>query len=101
MTKKSIRERELKRLNLVNKFYKKRLLLKNIISNLHLSEKERWEAMIKLQKLPRDSSPSRQRNRCIQTGRPHAFLKKFGLSRIKLREYAMKGEIPGLKKSSW
>ncbi|MFI4853132.1 MAG: 30S ribosomal protein S14 [Candidatus Makana argininalis] len=101
MTKKSILKRESKRLKLVNKFFKKRLELKNIISNLHFSETERWKAMIKLQKLPRDSSPSRQRNRCIQTGRPHAFLKKFGLSRIKLRECAMKGEIPGLKKSSW
>ncbi|MFI4846971.1 MAG: 30S ribosomal protein S14 [Candidatus Makana argininalis] len=101
MTKKSIKERELRRTKLVNKFFKKRLVLKNIISNLKVSEKDRWEAMIKLQKLPRDSSPSRKRNRCIQTGRPHAFLKKFGLSRIKLREYAMNGEIPGLKKSSW
>ncbi|MFI4819108.1 MAG: 30S ribosomal protein S14 [Enterobacterales bacterium] len=101
MSKKSIIEREKKRIKLVNKYFKKRLLLKNIISNLNYSKKKRWKSMIKLQKLPRDSSPSRQRNRCSQTGRPNSFLKKFGLSRIKLREAAMRGEIPGLKKSSW
>ena len=73
----------------------------NIIKNLKLSEETRWDAVLKLQVFPRDSSPSRQRNRCRQTGRPHAFLRKFGLSRIKVREAAMKGEIPGLKKASW
>ncbi|MFI4847241.1 MAG: 30S ribosomal protein S14 [Candidatus Makana argininalis] len=101
MTKKSIQIREIKRIKLVNKFFKKRLILKNIISNIQINKNKRWEAMIKLQKLPRDSSPSRKRNRCMLTGRPNAILKKFGLSRIKLRECAMKGEIPGLKKSSW
>jgi len=65
------------------------------------SDEDRWDAVLKLQSLPRDSSPSRQRNRCRQTGRPHAFLRKFGLSRIKVREAAMRGEIPGLKKASW
>ncbi|MCH2456063.1 MAG: 30S ribosomal protein S14, partial [Idiomarina sp.] len=65
------------------------------------SDEERWEAVLKLQKLPRDASPSRQRNRCRITGRPHGILRKFGMSRIKVREMAMRGEIPGLKKASW
>lgn len=79
----------------------KRQHLKTIISDIKISKKDRWNAVLKLQKFPRDSSPVRQRNRCRQTGRPHAFLRKFGLSRIKLREVAMRGEIPGLKKASW
>lgn len=101
MSKKSIQERELIRRKLVIKYFNKRKNLKKIISNLKSSEKDRWDAIVKLQKLPRDSTPCRQRNRCRQTGRPRAFLRKFGLSRIKVREAAMKGEIPGLKKSSW
>ena len=74
---------------------------KAIISDVNASDEDRWNAVLKLQTLPRDSSPSRQRNRCRQTGRPHGFLRKFGLSRIKVREAAMRGEIPGLKKASW
>ncbi|QCI19025.1 30S ribosomal protein S14 [Buchnera aphidicola] len=101
MAKQSMKAREIKRIKLANKFYAQRMALKNIINNIKLSEEERWEAVLKLQVFPRDSSPSRQRNRCRQTGRPHAFLRKFGLSRIKVREAAMKGEIPGLKKASW
>ncbi|CEN32052.1 30S ribosomal protein S14 [Candidatus Westeberhardia cardiocondylae] len=101
MAKKSMREREYKRIKLAKRFFLKRINLKNVISNLNISEKDRWDAMIKLQKLPRDSSPSRQRNRCRITGRPHAFLRKFGLSRMKVRESAMRGEIPGLRKASW
>ncbi|BBI01388.1 30S ribosomal protein S14 [Buchnera aphidicola (Nipponaphis monzeni)] len=101
MAKESIKARELKRNILVKKFSEKRKNLKLIISDMKSSEKQRWEAVLKLQTFPRDSSPSRQRNRCLQTGRPHAFLRKFGLSRMKLRESAMRGEIPGLKKSSW
>jgi len=101
MAKQSMKAREVKRVKLANKFYAQRMALKKIITNIKLSEKERWNAVLKLQVFPRDSSPSRQRNRCRQTGRPHAFLRKFGLSRIKVREAAMKGEIPGLKKSSW
>ncbi|CAL4324655.1 30S ribosomal protein S14 [Buchnera aphidicola (Thelaxes suberi)] len=101
MAKQSMIAREVKRKKLARKFLKKRIVLKSIIISQHSSEEERWNAMLKLQKFPRDSSPSRQRNRCIQTGRPHAFLRKFGLSRIKLREAAMRGEVPGLKKSSW
>jgi small subunit ribosomal protein S14 len=101
MAKQSMKAREVKRIKLSKKFYTQRIELKKIISNSVLSDKDRWDAMFKLQSFPRDSSPSRQRNRCRQTGRPHAFLRKFGLSRIKVREAAMKGEIPGLKKSSW
>lgn len=101
MAKQSMKAREVKRIKLANKFYAQRMALKTIINNMKLSEEERWDAVLKLQVFPRDSSPSRQRNRCRQTGRPHAFLRKFGLSRIKVREAAMKGEIPGLKKASW
>ncbi|ARC53219.1 30S ribosomal protein S14 [Candidatus Riesia pediculischaeffi] len=101
MSKKSIIEREKRRRVLSKKFFIKRLKLKSIISNIHSSEEERWKAVLKLQKLPRDSSLSRMRNRCIQTGRPRGFLRKFGISRMKLRELAMSGEIPGIKKSSW
>ncbi|WP_225639600.1 30S ribosomal protein S14 [Candidatus Profftia sp. (ex Adelges kitamiensis)] len=101
MAKQSIKAREVKRVKLANKFFAKRVKLKEIISNMNFSNQDRWDAVLKLQTLPRDSSRSRQRNRCRQTGRPHAFLRKFGLSRIKVREAAMRGEIPGLKKSSW
>ncbi|CAL4323731.1 30S ribosomal protein S14 [Buchnera aphidicola] len=101
MTKKSVKARECKRTYLVKKFYKKRMYLKSVILNLKLSKEERLKAVFELQKLPRDSSSSRKRNRCSLTGRPHGFLRKFGLSRIKLREAAMRGEIPGLRKSSW
>lgn len=101
MAKQSIKAREAKRIKLSIKFFSKRVKLKGIISDLTKSKDSRWNAVLKLQMLPRDSSPSRQRNRCRQTGRPHAFLRKFGLSRIKVREAAMRGEIPGLKKASW
>lgn len=101
MTKQSIKAREEKRLKLSLKFLKKRQQLKSAILNENSSLLERWNAIFLLQKLPRDSSPSRQRNRCQQTGRPHSFLRKFGLSRIKLREAAMRGDVPGLRKSSW
>ncbi|MGL9769825.1 MAG: 30S ribosomal protein S14 [Sodalis sp. (in: enterobacteria)] len=101
MAKESMKAREVKRVKLADKFFAKRIELKSIISSVNASDKERWDAVLKLQTLPRDSSPSRQRNRCRQTGRPHAFLRKFGLSRIKIREAAMRGEIPGLRKASW
>ncbi|STO63678.1 30S ribosomal protein S14 [Haemophilus parahaemolyticus HK385] len=93
--------RDVKRAKLADKFYAKREELKKIISSESASDEERWAAVLKLQTLPRDSSPIRQRNRCRQTGRPHGVLRKFGLSRIKVREAAMRGEIPGLKKASW
>lgn len=93
--------RDVKRAKLADKFYAKREELKRIIADINSSDEDRWDAVLKLQTLPRDSSPSRQRNRCRQTGRPHGVLRKFGLSRIKVREAAMRGEIPGLKKASW
>ena len=101
MAKQSMKAREVKRAKLAEKFSVKRFALKNTISNVNTSEEDRWDAVLKLQQLPRDASPSRQRNRCNITGRPHGFLRKFGLSRIKVRELMMKGEIPGLKKASW
>lgn len=101
MAKQSMKQRDIKRSLLADKFYAKRQELKKIISSPATSDEDRWDAVLKLQGLPRDSSPSRQRNRCRQTGRPHGVLRKFGLSRIKLREAAMRGEIPGLKKASW
>ncbi|MGP1930651.1 MAG: 30S ribosomal protein S14 [Arsenophonus sp. ET-YP4-MAG3] len=101
MAKQSMKARDIKRSKLIKKFFIKRTKLKNIISSVNTSDEDRWNAILKLQILPRDSSPSRQRNRCRQTGRPHGFLRKFGLSRIKVREFAMRGEIPGLKKASW
>jgi len=101
MAKVSMVQRELKRAKLVQKFAAKRAELKALIANPATSEEDRWEAQQQLQKLPRDSSPARQRNRCRVTGRPHGFYNKFGLSRIKLREAAMRGDVPGLRKASW
>lgn len=101
MAKQSMIARDVKRAKLADKFYARREELKRIIADVNSSDEERWDAVLKLQTLPRDSSPSRQRNRCRQTGRPHGVLRKFGLSRIKVREAAMRGEIPGLKKASW
>jgi small subunit ribosomal protein S14 len=101
MAKLALINRELKRSNLVNKFSEKRSSLKVIINDLSKSESERYEARLKLQSLPRNSAPSRQRNRCSLTGRPRGTFRKFGLGRIKLRELAMRGEIPGMTKASW
>jgi len=101
MAKNSMKAREVSRAKLVAQYAEKRTALKAIISSVHSSEEDRWDAVLKLQSLPRDSSPSRQRNRCNVTGRPHGFLRKFGMSRIKVREAAMRGEIPGLRKASW
>lgn len=101
MAKKSMIAREVKRIKTVAKFAEKRASLKAIMNDSKLSSEERYEASIKLQKLPRNSSPSRVVRRCQITGRPHAVYRKFGLSRIKLREAAMRGDIPGLVKSSW
>ncbi|WP_448245293.1 30S ribosomal protein S14 [Thalassotalea agariperforans] len=101
MAKSSMKAREVKRAKLVAQYAEKRDALKAIISSVNSSEEERWDAVIKLQSLPRDSSKARQRNRCNVTGRPHGYLRKFGLSRIKLREATMRGEVPGLKKASW
>ena len=101
MAKKSMIAREVKRIKTVAKFAEKRASLKAIMNDSNLSSEERYEASIKLQKLPRNSSPSRVVRRCQITGRPHAVYRKFGLSRIKLREAAIRGDIPGLVKSSW
>lgn len=101
MAKKSMIAREAKRAKAVAKFAAKRAELKAIISSPASSEEQVWEAQIKLQKLPRDSSPSRGRNRCRITGRPHGVYRKFGLCRHKLREAAMRGDVPGLVKASW
>lgn len=101
MAKKSMIAREVKRIKTVAKFAEKRASLKAIMNDSNLSSEERYEASIKLQKLPRNSSPSRVVRRCQITGRPHAVYRKFGLSRNKLRELAMKGDVPGLVKASW
>lgn len=101
MAKKSMIAREAKRAKQVEKYAAKRAELKAIIANPESSEDDVWEAQVKLQKLPRDASPSRQQRRCRITGRPHAVYRKFGLSRIKLREAAMRGDVPGLVKASW
>ena len=93
--------REAKRAKLAARHAVKRAELKKIIRDLNTSDEDRAVAVAKLSSLPRDSSPSRQRNRCSITGRPHGVYRKFGLGRNKLREAAMKGEIPGLTKSSW
>lgn len=101
MAKQSMIQREKKRAKLAAKFVQKRADLKAIIKNPETSEEERWDAVLKLQGLPRDSSLVRKRNRCGLTGRPHGYYRKFGLARNKLREAAMRGDVPGLVKASW
>jgi len=101
MAKTSMINRETKRAALVKRYAAKRAELKEIIRNPKTGDAEREAAQVKLQALPRDSSASRMRNRCAITGRPRGFYRKFGLSRTKLREATMKGEIPGLGKASW
>ena len=101
MAKVSMINREKKRTKLVAKYVAKRAALKAIIANPDVDFEEKQEAMFALQKLPRDSSPVRQRNRCQITGRPRGFYRKFGLSRNKLREATMRGDVPGLRKASW
>ena len=101
MAKESMIAREQKRIKTVKKFATKRAALKAILSDTKKTEGEKQAARLKLQKLPRNASPSRVQRRCSITGRPHAVYRKFGLSRIKLREAAMRGDIPGLVKSSW
>jgi small subunit ribosomal protein S14 len=101
MAKTSMVNREIKRNRLVRKYAAKRLTLKARIIDPSLSEEERTAARNKLNMLPRDSSKSRMRNRCSITGRPHGYYRKFGLGRNKLREAAMRGDVPGLVKASW
>lgn len=101
MAKESMKARELKRAKLIEKYFEKRAHLRAIICDMSLPEKDRWKASLMLQSLPKNSCVTRQRNRCNQTGRPRGYLRKFGLSRIKVREACMNGEIPGLRKASW
>jgi len=101
MSKRSMQQREFKRQRTVAKYAKKRAALKAIIGSAKSTDDEIFEAQQKLQKLPRNASPCRLRNRCNLTGRPHGFYRKFGLGRNKLREFTMRGEIPGLSKASW
>ena len=101
MAKLSMINREKKREALVKKYAAKRAALFAIIQDQSKSEEERYEARLSLQKLPRNSSPVRQRNRCQLTGRPRGTYRLFGLGRMKIREAAFRGEIPGLTKASW
>lgn len=101
MAKKGMINRELKREKTVKKYADKRAALKKAMLDMSLSDEEREEAAKKFHRLPRNASPVRQRNRCKVTGRPHGYYRKFGLCRNKLREAAMRGDVPGLVKSSW
>jgi small subunit ribosomal protein S14 len=101
MAKKSMLMRQRHREKAVKRFATKRAELKELIRDPKTSEDDRQEAQKKLQTLPRDSNPIRLRNRCALTGRPHGYYRKFGLSRTKLRETTMRGEIPGVRKASW
>jgi small subunit ribosomal protein S14 len=101
MAKLSMIAREKKREQTVAKYAAKRASLKAVINDINASDEDRYEAQVALQKLPRDASPVRQRRRCQITGRPHGVYRKFGLCRNKLREAAMRGDVPGLVKSSW
>ena len=101
MAKLSLINRDEKRRNMVKKYAKKREALEAIINNSKVSDEDRYAARLKLQQLPRNANPTRLRNRCALTGRPRGFFRKFGLGRNKLRDYAMRGEIPGIVKASW
>jgi small subunit ribosomal protein S14 len=101
MAKRCMVNREIKREKLVKKYAAKRVELKAKMLDMTLSFEERQEAAKKFHALPRNSSAVRMRNRCNITGRPHGYYRKFGLSRNKLREHAMKGDIPGLVMASW
>jgi len=101
MAKKSMINRDVKRRKLAAKYAAKRAELRDRAKNLKISDEERHAAMMALQKLPRDSARTRQRNRCGLTGRPRGFYRKFGISRSKLREVMMRGEAPGVVKASW
>jgi len=101
MAKKSMVLRDEKRLKTVQRYAKKRAQLKAVIQSPASSDEQRQEALLKLQALPRDASPTRMRSRCAITGRSRGYFRKFGLGRSKLRELAMAGNIPGLTKASW
>ena len=101
MARTSVIEREKKRARIVAKYAAKRKQLKAVIADRSASDDERWQAQLQLQQLPRNASPVRLRRRCGQTGRPRGVYRKFGLGRNKLREAAMRGDVPGLVKASW
>src|ERR1700747_2923669 len=101
MAKIALVNRDQKRRKTVKKFAAKRARLMELINNQKLDPEERYEARLKLQKLPRDASPVRLRNRCALTGRPRGVFSKFGLGRNKLRDLALRGEVPGVIKASW
>jgi small subunit ribosomal protein S14 len=101
MAKLALINRQYKREKLVAKFAKRRAALESIVDNPKTSDEDRFAARLKLQALPRNANKTRLRNRCALTGRPRGYFRKFGLGRNKLREYAMKGEIPGVVKASW
>lgn len=101
MAKLSLINRDEKRRKLAKKYAVKRAELIKIIEDQSIPEEDRFQARLKLQALPRNSNPTRQRNRCSLTGRPRGVYRKFGLGRNKLREFAMMGEIPGVIKASW
>lgn len=101
MAKLSLINRDAKRVKLAAKYATKRAELEAIINDSSKSDEERYQARLKVQQLPRNANPTRQRNRCTVTGRPRGVFSKFGLSRNKLREMAMRGEIPGMTKASW
>jgi len=101
MAKKSMIAREAKRSATVKRYAAKRAEYRRVIRSPESTDEERRTAQLKLQALPRDASPVRQRNRCSITGRPNGYYRKFGLARNKLREATMRGEIPGLSKASW
>ncbi|HYP68576.1 MAG TPA: 30S ribosomal protein S14 [Thiobacillaceae bacterium] len=101
MAKLSMINRDIKRVKLAEKYAAKRAALKAVIGGAKASEEEKMAARLSLQKLPRNANPTRQRNRCALTGRSRGVYSKFGLSRMKLREAAMRGEVPGMVKASW
>ncbi len=101
MAKLSLINREVKRAKLVQKYAARRAALQAIINDQSRSDEERYQARLQLQRLPRNANPTRQRNRCAVTGRARGVFSKFGLTRHKLREMSMRGEVPGMTKASW
>lgn len=101
MAKLSLINRNIKRIKLAEKYAPKRAALNAIIDDQSQSDEDRYQARLQLQQLPRNSSPTRQRSRCVVTGRGRGVFSKFGLTRHKLREMAMRGEVPGMTKASW
>ena len=101
MAKLSLINRDEKRRKLVKKFAKKREALEAVMNNTKASEEVRYAARLKIQQLPRNANATRLRNRCALTGRPRGYFRKFGLARNKLRDIALRGEIPGVIKASW